>query len=160
VGEIVGLWNSACDRECWRARQVDPSVANRKAKAGIAATIRARWNESANRQSLEYWRDTFARVTSSKVLTIGYKTWAGATLPWILKPTNLEKIDGGAYDKRDEHAAGAQTPRVGTTYRKNGSSICARVSGVQNGKVAVVYENGQGREHSEADFVANWAPAE
>lgn len=64
--------------------------------------LRARWNESANRQNLTYWRDLFAFIGSCNFLVgkgAGNKPFF-AGLDWIVKSENFTKIREGKYENK------------------------------------------------------------
>lgn len=62
---------------------------------------------------LEYWRDLFERIEKSDFLTarIGNGNWR-ATLDWILKPENLQKIKEGNYDNSKKKDSRIQIGQV------------------------------------------------
>lgn len=67
-----------------------------------ASTLKARWSESADRQSLEYWRDLFGYIAGIPFLT-GRVSSGGrkpffASLSWIVKAENFAKIREGNYE--------------------------------------------------------------
>lgn len=67
-----------------------------------AQALRARWNEDAKRQNLDYWRKFFAYVAESEFLTGRVRTTDGrrpfvASLDWIIKAENFTKIREGRY---------------------------------------------------------------
>ena len=67
-----------------------------------ASALRSRWSESADRQSLEYWRDLFGYIAGIPFLT-GRITSPGrkpffASLAWIVKAENFAKIREGNYE--------------------------------------------------------------
>lgn len=69
-----------------------------------ATALRARWNESSERQSLEYWRGLFEYIAGIPFLT-GNKSGSNgraffADLPWIVKAENFAKIREGRYEER------------------------------------------------------------
>lgn len=64
--------------------------------------LRARWNESRDRQNLDYWRSLFEYIAGipflvGKVTTNGRRPFF-VTLPWMLKPENFAKIREGFYE--------------------------------------------------------------
>lgn len=66
-----------------------------------AAHLRARWNEDAARQNLDYWRRLFAYVAESDFLTgrtssPGRKPFT-ASLEWLVKAENFAKVREGRY---------------------------------------------------------------
>lgn len=67
-----------------------------------AQALRARWNEDAKRQSLDYWKRFFTYVAESEFLTGRAHTTQGrkpffASLEWIVKAENFTKIREGKY---------------------------------------------------------------
>jgi len=62
--------------------------------------IRARWKESAERRSIEWWRKYFRAVRDQPFL-LGQndKGWQ-ANLTWLARPTNMEKVLEGHYRTR------------------------------------------------------------
>lgn len=62
--------------------------------------LRARWNESADRQSLDYWRGMFEYISRCDFL-VGRSTKPFfADLEWITKSQNFTKIREGKYENR------------------------------------------------------------
>lgn len=64
--------------------------------------LRARWNESEDRQNVDYWRGLFEYISKIPFLT-GQVTSTGrkpffASLDWIVKAENFAKIREGRYD--------------------------------------------------------------
>ena len=73
-----------------------------------SANLRARWNESKDRQSLGWWEAFFLQVKASDFLmgrTAG-KSWS-ASLGWLVLPTNLEKVLNGNYSNKSNHGGNA-----------------------------------------------------
>ncbi|AMR80227.1 hypothetical protein A2G96_05720 [Cupriavidus nantongensis] len=71
--------------------------------------LRARWNEEAKRQNLDYWQRFFTYIAESDFLTGRSKTQEGrkpfvASLDWIVKPENFTKIREGRYHHEDASA--------------------------------------------------------
>jgi uncharacterized protein YdaU (DUF1376 family) len=67
-----------------------------------AQALRARWNEDAKRQDLDYWRRFFSYVAESEFLTGRVKIADGrkpfiASLDWMVKAENFAKIREGRY---------------------------------------------------------------
>jgi len=62
--------------------------------------LRARWRESCQRQSLEWWRSFFQLVGDSDFLT-GRRTEFIADLEWLVRPSNFGKILNGRYHNRE-----------------------------------------------------------
>ena len=66
----------------------------------LQKTLRARWRESPERQSLDWWRWFFQFVHDDCGYLMGrVKDWA-ATFPWLIGPKNMTKVLNGAYDDR------------------------------------------------------------
>jgi len=68
------------------------------------AQLRSRWNESAERRALAWWREFFQRVKASDFLC-GRKAGNGrdpffACLGWLVKRSNLAKVLNGQFDNR------------------------------------------------------------
>lgn len=70
-----------------------------------AALLRARWNEDAKRQNLDYWKRFFAFIAESEFLTGRKVGKDGRTftpgLEWIVKPENFSKIREGRYHSKE-----------------------------------------------------------
>ena len=66
--------------------------------------LRARWREDKDRQDLGWWKEFFAGVATSDFLTgkvNGSKSEPFvASLNWLLKPMNMEKVLNGTYGQR------------------------------------------------------------
>lgn len=66
--------------------------------------LRARWREDSERQSIDWWKSFFVYVSKSDFL-MGRAQQQGergifqASLDWIIKPTNFNKIIEGRYHK-------------------------------------------------------------
>jgi hypothetical protein len=60
------------------------------------ALLRARWEEDAKRQSLDWWKRFFEYVGKSDYLCGRSAKWT-ADLPWILKQENFLKVIEGRY---------------------------------------------------------------
>jgi len=65
------------------------------------ANLRARWREENARQNLAWWRNFFIWLKESDFL-MGRKKDFQATLSWIVRPTNFEKILNGQYHVRGQ----------------------------------------------------------
>lgn len=68
-------------------------------------TLAARWNEDAERQSLDWWQEFFERVSRMDFLMGRVNPSRGsspfqATLGWMVLPTNFAKILNGQYPER------------------------------------------------------------
>lgn len=63
----------------------------------LSKHIRSRWDESKERQSIEFWNEFFIYISKSDFL-MGRKTDFKASLGWIVGPNNFEKIINGQYD--------------------------------------------------------------
>jgi len=65
-----------------------------------ATQLRARWNESPDRQNLEYWSGLFDYIgTCDFLVGRSAKPWF-ADLEWITKSQNFTKIREGKYENR------------------------------------------------------------
>ena len=67
-----------------------------------AASLKARWNEGADRQTLEYWRKLFEYIAgqpflTGKVVSNGRKPFF-LTLDWLVKAENFAKVREGRYE--------------------------------------------------------------
>lgn len=67
-----------------------------------AAHLRARWNEDAARQSLDWWRRFFSYVAgcgflTGRVTSTGRKPFV-ASLEWLVKAENFAKVREGRYE--------------------------------------------------------------
>lgn len=65
--------------------------------------VKARWDESAKRQSLDWWRRYFNHVAKSAFLTGKTPEQFEATFDWLMKPTNMQKVIEGNYHKVLNH---------------------------------------------------------
>lgn len=63
--------------------------------------LRARWREAPERQSLEWWRKFFRDFIRPSDFLMGRKTDFLASLDWIAKPQNFQKIMNGNYVNRN-----------------------------------------------------------
>lgn len=79
-----------------------------QARAVSATTegyIRARWRESPDRQNLEWWVNYFQYIAKKCPFLVGDVEPAFgrprfmADLQWIMRPTNMEKIINGKYQR-------------------------------------------------------------
>jgi hypothetical protein len=59
--------------------------------------LRARWKESPERQSLEWWEKYFKKIKQSPFLTGNVNDFK-ATLEWVVNQSNMVKIIEGKYD--------------------------------------------------------------
>jgi hypothetical protein len=66
-------------------------------------TVRARWDESPERQSIEWWQRFFGYVARSAFLTGKTPQAFEASFDWLLKPGNLTKVLEGNYHKVLNH---------------------------------------------------------
>ena len=85
--------------ECPRIR-VWPKTSERQ--------MAARWRESKERQSLEWWRHVFSDVSQSDFL-MGRIASDGPfvfSLGWFVKPTNFAKVMNGQYKNRKQKSSG------------------------------------------------------
>ncbi len=67
-----------------------------------ATSLRARWNEGTDRQTLDYWKSFFEYVSgipflTGKVATNGRRPFI-VSLDWLLKPENFAKVREGRYE--------------------------------------------------------------
>lgn len=74
-------------------------------------TMRARWNESTERQDLKFWRRVFITVAASDFLMGRVKDWQCPGLLWIIGPKNFAKIVNGHYSNHG--------PRTGSSLTDN-----------------------------------------
>ena len=68
-----------------------------------AASLKARWNEGTDRQTLEYWRKLFEYIAgqpflTGKVASNGRKPFF-LTLDWLVKTENFAKVREGRYEE-------------------------------------------------------------
>jgi hypothetical protein len=73
------------------------------------ATLRARWNESAETRDLAYWRRVFVTVAASDFLMGKVKDFRCPGLLWIIGPKNFAKIVNGAYSNNGPRTGSALT---------------------------------------------------
>ena len=66
-------------------------------------TVRALWDESPERQSIEWWQRFFGYVARSAFLTGKTPQAFEASFDWLLKPGNLTKVLEGNYHKVLNH---------------------------------------------------------
>lgn len=59
-------------------------------------SLRARWKENSERQSLEWWRSFFETIRGSPFL-MGKENGFQADLEWLIRPKNFAKIINGRY---------------------------------------------------------------
>jgi hypothetical protein len=71
----------------------------------LKGKIRARWDESASRQTLVFWRGLFQHMAASDFLTGLSETGFRATLLWALGRENMEKIQSGIYHRSRQAAS-------------------------------------------------------
>ena len=67
-----------------------------------ASSLKTRWNESVDRQTLDYWKGLFEYISGIPFLTGRVSPQSGrkpfvASLDWILKAENFAKIREGRY---------------------------------------------------------------
>ena len=93
---VVDLWREIC---------VPHGLSDVRTKAGedgknrpvggqLGRSIAARMKEES---AVEWWREFFIRVSKSDFLMGRSADWK-ASLPWLMKPANLEKVMSGQYD--------------------------------------------------------------
>lgn len=61
--------------------------------------LRTRWNESKDRQTIDWWREFFKRVAASDFLTGKVKDFV-CDLDWLVGPKNMAKVLNGRFDPR------------------------------------------------------------
>lgn len=69
-----------------------------------AASLKARWNEETDRQTLDYWKSLFEYIAgipflTGKVASNGRKPFV-ISLDWLVKPDNFAKVREGRYEDR------------------------------------------------------------
>jgi len=81
------------------------------------SNLKTRWNETRERQNLEWWESFFIRDIQSSSFLMGdnNKNWS-PTLSWMVKPVNFAKILNGAYVDRG--------PKTGTRKSDKNLQIC------------------------------------
>lgn len=67
-----------------------------------SSALKARWNESEDRQNLEYWKSLFEYISgipflTGKVSSAGRKPFM-ITLDWLVKAENFAKVREGRYE--------------------------------------------------------------
>lgn len=72
----------------------------KKREGLLAARIKERCSGGKPADTIEYWRDLFAKVAQSDFLCGRTKASFSATLEWIVRPENFLKIIEGNYDNR------------------------------------------------------------
>jgi len=63
--------------------------------------LRARWNDEADRQTLEYWVEFFNYVAQSDFLTGRNGVWTKCDFDWLINETNHVKVAEGKYENRE-----------------------------------------------------------
>jgi len=94
--EIVRLWNETLP-ELPHVR-----IFGEKSKA----SLRARWRASPEFQNLSWWEGFFKYIRGSDWLMGRKKEWK-ATLDWVLKPVNFEKVVNGNYENSGKVSTGS-----------------------------------------------------
>lgn len=97
--------------QCPKVRQWPPH---------LQKTLRARWNEEPERQTLEWWRRYFVYVSRSDFLTGKVKADFMADLEWLIGPKNFSKIANGRYHKGNMTFAKSQ-PGIEQWLKERGS---------------------------------------
>ena len=100
VKEITGLYNEVLSdlAEC----RVPPDD-----------QIKARWKESADYQSTDWWRAFFQKVKQTPFLMgKNDKGWK-ANLDWLTRSTNFRKVLNGAYESEERPLKNNEPPRPG-----------------------------------------------
>ena len=86
IEDIVGLYHTYC-----------PDLPQtRKAGATLIKQITARYNEDKEHQSADWWLQYFSDIAKSDFLC-GRASDFRASLIWLTKPANMEKVLGGQY---------------------------------------------------------------
>lgn len=90
--EIIALYHEILP-SCPRIRDWTPAR---------AASLKARWNEGTDRQTLEYWRGLFEYIATipflnGKVSSNGRKPFV-LSLDWLVKAENFAKVREGRYE--------------------------------------------------------------
>ncbi|MBB3227026.1 hypothetical protein FHW69_001627 [Luteibacter sp. Sphag1AF] len=62
--------------------------------------LRARWTESKERQSVEYWQEFFAYAALSDFLTGRNNAWTGCDFEWLIESANHIKVSEGKYENK------------------------------------------------------------
>ena len=91
--DIVGLWNTYMGKHC-PVVKYDPKDLH-------LVLIRTTWMSYKERQSLEWWKELFQYMSTSRFLTGQVKEFM-ARLRWTLIPDNLAKIMSGQYHDTDK----------------------------------------------------------
>lgn len=94
---IVRLWNETLP-ELPHVR-----VFGEKSKT----SLRSRWRASPEFQDLAWWEGFFKYIRGSDFL-MGRKTEWKATLEWVLRPGNFEKVVNGNYENSDRVSTGSR----------------------------------------------------
>lgn len=63
--------------------------------------LRARWNEDADRQTLDYWVEFFNYVSQSDFLTGRNGVWTKCDFDWLINETNHVKVAEGKYENQE-----------------------------------------------------------
>lgn len=63
--------------------------------------LKARWTESPEHQSVEYWGKFFAYVATSDFLTGRDNRWTGCDFEWLIEASNHLKVTEGKYENRE-----------------------------------------------------------
>lgn len=109
---VVALWRELCvPAGLSDVRTKDEGGAQRPVGANLRRSICARLREEP---SEEWWRKFFERVQSSDFLTGRSTSWR-CSLPWLMKPANLEKVLAGQYDSAKSGGA-TQTRSIDYTF--------------------------------------------
>ena len=88
--EIIAIYHQVLP-QCPRIRDWTPAR---------AIQLRARWNEDANRQNLDYWKRFFEYVATCDFLVGKGKTPFFVDLEWMTKQSNFTKIREEKYGNR------------------------------------------------------------
>jgi hypothetical protein len=68
--------------------------------------LAARWNESPEQKSLDFWASYFRSVAASDFLTGKTSRWS-ANFDWLVNPTNILKVREGNYRNREDKSGAA-----------------------------------------------------
>lgn len=68
--------------------------------------LAARWNESPDQKSLDFWASYFRLIAASDFLTGKTSRWS-ATFDWVVNPSNMLKVLEGNYRNREDKSNAA-----------------------------------------------------
>ena len=98
--KIGELWNEEAERLEKHEGIAVPRVLYPLAD-GLCNALKKVWRSSKSRQSLDYWRETFAYVFSCPALVAQGTGWV-PTFGWVIGPQNLSKIETRPYPVRTD----------------------------------------------------------